>query len=487
MNTKLTMTVATLTSRAALASQMKSTASRWIGALSVLATLALPLPLVAQEAQDHKHGHHHYKLIDLDTFGGQNAYYESDPPEVIISSRGVVAASADTSVVDPFCVNASCYVTHAFLWHDGVRTELDSLPGGTNSFASSINSGGQTVGAAQNGDVDPLTDYPEFVAVLWKHGAISALGTLGGNQSAANAINDHGQVVGAALNAIPDPLANNFSSAYLFVPAATQAHAFLWTEAEGMRDLGTLGGPDSTAAFVNQHGQIAGQSYTNATISEVTAVPTQNPFFWENGKMFDIGTLGGTMGTSGGMNNRGQVIGDSNLAGDQSRHAFVWDKKAGLRDLGTLTGYSFYSHANWINDAGEIVGESDAGTAAGVFASRPFLWKDGVMSDLGTVAGDACNAALSINSRGQVVGFGSANCDQEDHAFLWENGGPIVDLSTLLLSGSAVTLIEAIFINDRGEIAARGKLASGDEHAIVLLPCDAEHTDVKGCDYSLIE
>jgi probable HAF family extracellular repeat protein len=483
--TKLKIALAKLPSCASLRSHTKSRTLTWMLAMTLFATLTMPFPLVAQNGQDRTQGHHRYKLIDLGTFGGPNAYYESDPPEVIINARGVVAASADTTTPDPYCINSSCYVTHAFLWHNGIRTELDSLPGGSNSFTYSINASGQTVGEAENGSVDPLTGSPEFVAVLWKKG-ISTLGTLGGNQSAANAINDRGQVVGVALNAVPDPLSNAFSLLYLFAPAATQAHAFLWTNAEGMQDLGTLGGPDSTAAFVNERGQIAGQSYTNATINPATSTPTQDPFFWENGKMVDIGTLGGTFGISEGMNNRGQVIGDSNLAGDQSKHAFLWDKKRGLQDLGTLKGYSFYSQAHWVNDAGEIVGESAAGTTSRV-ASHAFLWKNGLMTDLGTVADDACSAALSINSRGQIVGFGSANCDQEDHAFLWENGGPIVDLSTLVLPGSAVTLIEAIFINDRGEIAARGKLANGDEHAIVLLPCDEDHADVEGCDYSLKE
>jgi len=482
LNTRLTMTIATPNSCAALLSNMKSIMSLPIIAIISLATLALPLPLAAEGGHDQQHEHHHYKLIDLGTFGGPNAYTESDPPEMIINPRGVAAASADTKAPDPYCVNSpDCFVTHAFLWHDGVRTELDSLPGGSDSFAYSINASGQTVGAAENGNIDPLTGSPEFVAVLWTNG-IATLGTLGGNQSVANAINDHGQVVGAALNAIPDPLSNAFSSLYLFVPAATQAHAFRWTKAESMQDLGTLGGPDSTAAFVNEHGQIAGQSYTNATINPATSTPTQDPFFWENGKMVDIGTLGGTFGISVGMNNRGQVIGDSNVAGDQSKHAFLWDKKDGLQDLGTLRGYSFYSHANWINDTGEIVGESDSQTA-----SHAFLWKEGVMTDLGTVANDTCSVALSINSRGQIVGFGAADCFHEDHAFLWENGGPIIDLSTLVLPGSAATLIEAIFINDRGEIAARGKLANGDEHAFVLLPCDEDHADVAGCDYRLKE
>jgi probable HAF family extracellular repeat protein len=109
------------------------------------------------------------------------------------------------------------------------------------------------------------------------------------------------------------------------------------------------------------------------------------------------------------------------------------------------------------------------------------------MVDLGTVANDACSDALSINSRGQIVGFGSADCNHEDHAFLWENGGPIVDLATLVVPGPAMIFKEAIFINDRGEIAVRGALPNGDQHAVVLLPCDEDHSNVEGCNYSLKE
>ena len=109
------------------------------------------------------------------------------------------------------------------------------------------------------------------------------------------------------------------------------------------------------------------------------------------------------------------------------------------------------------------------------------------MADLGTVAGDACSVALSINSQGQIVGFGAADCNHEDHGFLSENGGPIIDLGTLVLPGSDLRLIEAVFINDRGEIVGRGKLANDDEHALVLLPCDENHPDIEGCDYSLVE
>ena len=63
----------------------------------------------------------------------------------------------------------------------------------------------------------------------------------------------------------------------------------------------------------------------------------------------------------------------------------------------------------------------------------------------------------------------------------------MVDLQTLVPPGSGVTLTNAIFINDRGEIAARGVLSNGDQRAVLLIPCDENHPGVEGCDYSLVD
>jgi probable HAF family extracellular repeat protein len=469
---------------------MKYKTWSFVIALALFSALTITVQLAAQDKEDNHQQHHRYKLIDLGTLGGTQSYIESNPPEKIISLRGAVAAFADTSAPDPYnpnCFNTDCLVSHTVVWQGGVLTDLGALPGGSSSFASSINERGEIVGASQNGQIDPLTASPEAVAILWENGITHNLGTLGGNQGVANAINDRGQVAGGALNAIPDAFAGiaftaagSFAQTFLFAPAATDTHAFLWSDGK-MQDLGTLGGPDSTGVAINDSGEIAGQSFTNF-IANPSGVPTIDPFFWENGKMVDIGTLGGTYGFANGLNNRGQVVGTSNLAGDLANHAFLWDKKEGLKDLGIVEGYTATSIAYWANDDGEVVGESDSTTA-----SRAFLWKNGVMSDLGTVAGDACSVALSINSQGQIVGFGSADCYNEDHGFLSENGGPIVDLGALILPGSDLRLIEAVYINDRGEIAGRGKLSNDDERALVLLPCDENHPDIEGCDYETVD
>jgi len=62
-----------------------------------------------------------------------------------------------------------------------------------------------------------------------------------------------------------------------------------------------------------------------------------------------------------------------------------------------------------------------------------------------------------------------------------------VDLNTLIPSNSGFYLLTAEFIADNGEIAALGLLANGDQHAVLLIPCDENHPGVERCDYSLVE
>jgi len=320
--------------------------------------LAMPLYLSAQEDQEHSREHHkqsRYKVIDMGTFGGPNSLF-SNPSSRVINSQGTATGAADTAMPDPYDPNCffDCLIDHAFVWKNGVRTDLGTLPRGSSSFAYWVNNRGLIVGQSQNGLIDPLTGFPEANGVLWKQSQIVNLGTLGGNQSNANAINDHDQVVGGALNKLFDPFADSpligfgtlgsFAQTYIFTPAATQTHAFLWQDGE-MQDLGTLGGPDSNALLLNDSGQVAGVSFVNS-IANPSGVPTVDPFVWEQGRMADLGTLGGTFGAPYWLNNRGQVVGLSNLAGDMTYHPFLWTEPGPMHDLGTLGG----GHRNRILD-----------------------------------------------------------------------------------------------------------------------------------------
>jgi probable HAF family extracellular repeat protein len=200
--------------------------------------------------------------------------------------------------------------------------------------------------------------------------------------------------------------------------------------------------------------------------------------------MTDLGTLGGTIGFAQGANNRGQIIGQSNLAGDLTFHSFFSDQGV-LTDLGTLGGDNV--SANWLNDEGETVGRSDT-TTPGIFGA--FRWKNGTMSALGRVGTDPCSNARAINSHEQIVGSGS-DCSYPLHAFLWENGGPSVDLNTLVSEGPDFQVLIAYNINERGEIAGTGVPAGCNNidscgHLFLLVPCDDRHPG-QCHDYSMVE
>ena len=500
---------------------MRRTLNVHLIGLVLFAALALPVELAAQNSQaDNKPHHHHYKLIDIGTFGGPQSYingFEYHGAVQTLNNAGTLTGWADTSMLDPncllgnafgnFCFNfdqpPSCFgaigcpghVSHAFQWQDGVRTDLGALPGGLNSATAWISANGLIAGTSQNGETDPLDPgFPEDQAVLWKNGNIINLGTLpeGGFESGAQAVNSRGQVVGWALNTVPDPnsmalsssLFNFYEPIYPF-----QTRAFL-SQNGMMKDLGTLGtGTDAFAMAINEEGQVIGISYTNSTSNQVVTtcvfpgsgalIPTQDPFLWENGKMIDLGTLGGTCGIPAWINSFGQVVGSSDLAGDQNAHTFLWTNRKGMQDLGTLGGSS--SGPSMINDLGEVVGAS---LLPGDNQFDAFLWKNGTMHDLGSLEG--CAAALAINARSQVVGnWGDfPNCDTG--AFLWEDGGPIVDLSTLISPPTNLS-VGVIGINDKGEIAGNADNASDIGHAILLIPCDENHPGIEGCDYSLVD
>ena len=152
-----------------------------------------------------------------------------------------------------------------------------------------------------------------------------------------------------------------------------------------------------------------------------------------------------------------------------------------MHDLGTLGGSN--GRAIAVNDAGEVVGWA-MDQNENVLA---FLWKNGAMTNLGTLSPLPFSNAQWINSREQIVGF-AAPTDFSSHvAFLWESGGPMVDLNTLIPPGSALQLAQALNINDRGEIAGDSLLSNGDHHAFLLIPCDENHPGVEGCDYSMVE
>jgi probable HAF family extracellular repeat protein len=436
----------------------------WIAALTVIAMPAMSGRVAAHQQKSTQYP---YVLVDLGTFGGPQSSVTA--PAQVLNNKGMVGGGADTSIDDPSYPHGnpglqnypdpSRFIEHAFLWRKGQRIDLGALPGMNSSYANWVNGRGEAVGLSGDGTMDTMNGYPGETAVLWKDGQIVNLGTLGGQESAAFAINNADQIIGVSDNTTPDK--------YSIFGLKTQTRAFLWQGAV-MRDLGTLGGPDSLAQAINDKGQISGFSYIDATPVKATGAPTQHLFLWEHGQMRDLGTLGGAQANVSSMNNRGEVVGNTNLQGDKTYHPFLWNGKA-LIDLGTLGGAN--GGAEWINAAGDVVGAANLSTPCPGCGQpqvyHAFLWRNGVMTDLGHVPGDRCSWGYGINAAGQVVGA-SGHCHGGVHAFLWRNGS-IVDLNSLA-APSALRMNYAYSINDRGEIAGTGVLANGSLHAFLLIP-----------------
>jgi probable HAF family extracellular repeat protein len=106
------------------------------------------------------------------------------------------------------------------------------------------------------------------------------------------------------------------------------------------------------------------------------------------------------------------------------------------------------------------------------------------MTDLGTLTAELpTSQADGINNRGQVVGFSQAIDDPNDLtpvAWLWQNG-TMIDLNTVIPAGSPLFLMEAVSINDRGEIAGFGRLANGDHRPFLLTPCNEKQVYDEDC------
>jgi probable HAF family extracellular repeat protein len=384
-------------------SQSLLSLSAWL-----LAALAVPLTAAAQDTQQRTLPAVQYTITDLGTLDGGTF---SQP--FFIDRYGLVSGSA--SLPDG--------TQNAVLWLNGQMKDIGAPGlGGPNSIAFVDNESSRAVGEAETSTSDPNgEDFCGFgthltcLPFLWQAGGMIQLPTLGGNNGVAQAISNRGEVAGFAENSTPDP----------GCPAPQVLHfkPVVW-EKGLIHKLPTFGGdPDGVAQQINDNGEVVGGSGTCAAFNAnflYNLVPV-HALLWEKGKATNLGNLGGETGQAGGniaydINNQGQVVGNSDLPGDTTFDAFLWTRKTGMQDLGTLSG-DVASVSLSINDAGSVVGASlDAN-----FDPRAFLWEKGVMTDLNTlIAGDSPLYLLtgcSINSRGEITGLGLTSTG-ETHTYL---------------------------------------------------------------------
>jgi probable HAF family extracellular repeat protein len=315
-----------------------------------------------------------------------------------------------------------------FIWTQFTgRKALGKLPGGMSSYASSVNDRGVVTGTADGlGTVISLipsvpnqecSDLTQPFVWTPRNG-LQGLGTVGGDwdegywcevQFSSTGVNDSGEVVG-------------------YTGFASYSYALLWTSTNGTTLFGDSW-PTTAANGISDVGQIVGQDATN----ELFTFGLGHATSWKSGVATDLGTLGGGAdvvdysSSANGVNDLGQVVGWSDTAPYPSGgpiHAVLWEKNGIILDLGTLAGDTLSAASN-INFFGQVIGSSgntlgfqgDSVTVIGC----PFIWsaRNGMQdlnSLISTRSGWVLNSATRLNIWGQIVGLGTRNGNS--HGFL---------------------------------------------------------------------
>ncbi len=359
-------------------------------------TQPLQAPPLAERVPDARARARQYDVVTLPSLGG--------------TSRG--NAISDHGLVAGYSTLPGGQARHAALWHDGSLADLGTL-GGPNSSVPwpGLNDRGVAAGIAEMAAIDPLGEdwscsafFPSVThhvcrGFVWESGRMTALPTLGGTNGFATGVNSRGLVVGWAETPVHDPTCN--------APQMLQFRAVVWDPKHGTTtELRPLPGDSTSAATaINARGQVVGISGAcDVAVGEFSA---RHMVLWDHGRATDLGSLGGVAwNTPMAINARGDVVGFSDLPGDangvSNSHAFLWTTREGIRDLGMLPGDD-NSQALGINARRQIVGISCAGSAC-----RAFLWEDGVMTDLTarvrSANGDQLSSAQDINDAGQITG-----------------------------------------------------------------------------------
>jgi probable HAF family extracellular repeat protein len=370
-----------------------------------------------------------------------DAFTEIDVPSASTTVVGAISPQGD--IIGGYAVGG---LSRAFLLRNGELTtwEYPGAAGFTNAIGR--NAAGDTVGR-----------YRDAAGVshgyLLSNGRFTSFDYPGATFTGAAGITPDGDIVGrCTINGVN--------------------HGFLLKRGQQPRytvtDLGTLGGNESFAYGINNSGVISG--YAGLANGD------RHPFLWRNGKMTDLGGLGG--GNGAGMNPTGSLlvpIASETPKADPFGEDFcgfgthriclaaIW-RDGSMTPMPTLGGNNAIAFA--MNERGQVVGLAEKAypdlncVPPQKLSYAPVIWgpKPGDRQELRLPDGDTAGWAYGFNDKGEAVGATGA-CDNTaaaaangtltgKRAILWENGVPR-DLGNFGGTGNTV----AIGINNRTEVA----------------------------------
>jgi probable HAF family extracellular repeat protein len=302
--------------------------------------------------------------------------------------------------------------------------------------------------------------------------------------SPVNAINNNGQIVGES-----------------FPPGSTTGGDPFLLSNGTIVDLGNFSGSGSYtwgATAVNSLGQAVGTTgggpfFYNGTTLNLLSPSTLYPlgvntagtivgwnawgtaFVLQNGVLTEFEN---SLATA--VNTPGQVAGASQPPGITNPNTLSWQATIWQPDLTPtllgILGTGVQSQAEAINDAGQVAGFSYLNPDYS--ARHAFLYSNGTMTDIDTFNTNN-SLAYGINNNGVVVGMVDDQFDTIDtySAFVYV-GGTMIDLNTLIPSGSGLILMQALGINDSGQIVGNGITSDGNQHGFLLTPIAPEITSI---------
>ena len=202
-------------------------------------------------------------------------------------------------------------------------------------------------------------------------------------------------------------------------------------------ELGTLGGERTTPTAVNDRGQVVGRSQV--------ADGRWHAFLWVNGVMTDL-TPDAQDSTATDISDRGHVSGWVQPQPGEDSDAFVWRR-------GTTTVVAEGAYGTVVNERGQVGGVV---AKPETWSENPFVWTAGTRVDLPPPPFPGARSVASIkdlNDKGVVLGDGEYD-DDSDLAYVWSKG-----TFTELRDDGAV--LRGVDLSNRGRVAGSVGLGGG--------------------------
>jgi probable HAF family extracellular repeat protein len=266
-------------------------------------------------------------------------------------------------------------------------------------------------------------------AALWsQESGLHELGLpFGFTRSEAVAIDNSGDVAGTASNA-----------------SSSKRIGFLFRNG----NQATLSGREAKPSAINDAVQIAGESVDKNGVAQ--------PALWNKTHEEKMGACCG--GTAIAINNAGQVVGQR--YDQQGRYsAFLWDSSHGMQPIGPA---GYFTSAVAINNRGDVVVRTFS--SDGTFLIRP-----GQAPVKLALSPKFPSEPRALNSCGAIVGATGPFSDAY-RAFVWDDSHGFRDLNQLLPTGTGWKLEIATDINNRGEIVGTGDHNGEEDAGFLLVP-----------------